>query len=173
MAEVETRQLQLDMVVPDFTLPAIDGGQVSPRDYRQKANLVIAYLKLTQCEQCVGFLQELADNYHIYRDLDTEVLAVCPESVPELQARIGHLGLPFPVLSDLGGQVGDVYLSRQPCESPVAELFVTDRYGALRTTMVACSGSELPNQQSILDWLSLIESECPECSDEEPGQWPR
>lgn len=73
------------------------------------------------------------------------------------------MGLPFPVMSDDGGQVGKVYLEGFAQENPVGAIFITDRFGALRAEMVARTGADLPNQASILDWLNLIETECPEC----------
>ncbi len=162
MAEVEARSLEIDKVVPDFILPAVGGRQVSPRDFKQRANLVIVYLNLDQCAQCLDYLRDLADNYHVYRELETEIIAVVPQPVADLQSKIGTMGLPFPVLSDEHCQVGTVYLGDQPGHM-VGGVFVADRFGALRTKILAQSENDLPNQQTILDWLNLIEMECPEC----------
>ncbi len=162
MAEVEARKLEMEKVVPDFILPAVGGKQVSPRDYKQRANLVIAYLDLDRCGKCVDYLRELADNYHVYRELETEVIAVSPQPISDLQSRIGTMGLPFSVLSDEQGQVGRVYLGDQ-AGGLVGGIFVTDRFGALRTQVLAQGENDLPNQETILDWLNLIEMECPEC----------
>ncbi len=163
MAEVEARRLEMEQVIPDFILPSLSGKQVSPRDYKQKSNLVILYLNLQQCEGCVDYLKEFADNYHVYRELETEIIAVCPQPISELQSKLGSMGFPFPVLSDETCEVGQTYLGGQPGEKLAGGVFVTDRFGALRAMMVARSENELPNQQSILDWLNLIEMECPEC----------
>lgn len=162
MAEVEARSLEIDKVVPDFILPAVGGKQVSPRDFKQRANLVIVYLNLDRCGPCLDYLRELADNYHVYRELETEIIAVSPQPVADLQPKIGTMGLPFPVLSDDQGQVGRVYLGGQ-AGGLAGGVFVTDRFGALRTLILAQGENDLPNQQTILDWLNLIEMECPEC----------
>ncbi|MHB0871427.1 MAG: peroxiredoxin family protein [Chloroflexota bacterium] len=163
MAEVEARKLEMEKVVPDFVLPAVGGNQVSPRDFKQKSNLLIVYLDLQRCGKCIDYLREFADNYHVYRELETEILAVSPQSVSDLQSRVGTMGLPFPLLSDEQGQVGQAYLGGQGVSNPVGGVFVTDRFGALRAQMIAQVDNDLPNQQSILDWLNLIEMECPEC----------
>ncbi len=161
MTQVGIGKLELDRVVPHFTLPSVEGGTVSIKDYRQKLNLVIAYLDLDRCGGCGDLLREFADNYAVYRDLETEILAVCPQPIADLQSRLSGMGLPFPVLSDERREVAGVYLEGQG--NPAAAIFVTDRFGALQTVMMAPTEQDLPNQQSILDWLSLIESECPEC----------
>ena len=163
MAQVESRKLELQQVVPDFVLPSVDGKEASPRDYKQKVNLVLVYLDLGRCGNCVDYLREFADNYSVYRGLETQILAIVPLPISELQSRVGQIGLPFPVLSDEQGLVGKVYLVDSPVANPVGAVFVADRFGALRAMMFGLTQGDLPNQQSILDWLSLIETECPEC----------
>ncbi len=162
MAEIEARNLEMEKVVPDFILPAVSGKQVSPREFKQRANLVIVYLDLDRCGKCVDYLRELADNYHVYRELETEIIAVSPQSISDLQSKTGTMGLPFPVLSDEQGQVRRVYLESQASRL-IGGIFVTDRFGALRAQILAQGEADLPNQQTILDWLNLIEMECPEC----------
>ncbi len=163
MAEVEARRLEMDQVVPDFILPSVSGGTVSPREFKQKCNLVIAYLHLERCDVCLEFLRDTADNYHVYQELETQILAVAPFPISDLQAKVGSLGLPFPVLWDEGGDVGEVYLGGEEVVDPLAGIFVTDRFGALQTKFIVATEQDLPNQESILDWLNLIEMECPEC----------
>ncbi|MGE5620507.1 MAG: peroxiredoxin family protein [Sphingomonadaceae bacterium] len=169
MTQIEARKLEMEKVVPDFILPSVAGKQVSPRDFKQKSNLVIVYLDLQKCGKCVDFLRELADNYHVYRELETEILAVSPQPVSDLQGRAGIMGIPFPLLSDEQGQVGRAYLGAQAIPNAMGGVFVTDRFGALRAMMIAQTENDLPNQQSILDWLSLIEMECPECGPGAPS----
>ncbi len=163
MADVENLTLQVERVIPDFRLPSLDGRYVSPRDYKQRQNLVIVYLDPHRYDRYADLLREFADNYQAYRDLETEILAVCPRPISELHGEVGGLGLPFPVLSDERGAVGQVYLGSPPGQGPLAAIFVTDRFLSLRTQMVACFEGDLPNQETILDWLGLIEMECPEC----------
>lgn len=162
MAQIEERTLEMEKVIPDFVLPSLDGKQVSPRDFKQRANLVIAYLDLDNCGECRHFLHGLADNYHLYRSDETEVLAVCPQPLANLAGQAGTMGLPFPVLSDDRGLVRKVYLGGEATQGTWG-IFVTDRYGALRAKMTGTSADALPGQNAILGWLDLIEMECPEC----------
>lgn len=163
MAEIEARKVQLHQILPDFVLTSIDGKRESIRAFKQKSNLVLIYLDLNKCPDCIDYLKELADNYHIYSGLETRILAVVPMSLSDLQSTVGNLGLPFPVLADEQGQVGNKYLADSPVPDPIGGVFIADRWGELRTMMYGRSKNDLPNQPSILDWLSLIETECPEC----------
>lgn len=162
MTQVGDRKLEMERVIPDFTLPSVDGRQIGPGVYKQRANLVIAYLDLNRCGECEDFLRGLADDYQLYRADETEILAICPQPIGELQMQAGTLRLPFPVLSDEKGAVRDVYFSGEPGQ-PVAGVFITDRYGALRVQIISQNGTEIPVRHDILDWLDLIEMECPEC----------
>ena len=163
MGEVETREVIAGQMVPGFSLPSLEGGEVKVRDYRQRRNLVIAIMDLNRCDGCTNLLREFADNYHTYRDLETQILIVLPHPMADIRSKVGDMGLPFPVLSDEGGQVSQVYLGHRPGSGSSAALFITDRYGELRVDMKGEGPDDLPGQQSIIDWLSLLETECPEC----------
>lgn len=171
MAGLEARKLEMEQVVPNFGLPSLDGRRVSPRDYKQQRNLVLVYLDMDRCGGCGDLLREFADNYIAYQDLDTEILAISPQSQSELLSRIGTMGLPFPVLADEQGEVSQAYLGSRPGSGPIGGVFITDRFGALRSKLIVENEGSLPNQASILDWLGLIEMECPECGGAEPGEW--
>lgn len=163
MAGVQAKKAQLHQILPDFSLPSIQGEQKSIREFKQKSNLVVIYLDLNRCGDCVDYLREFADNFNIYSGLETQILAVVPISLSELQSRVGNMGLPFPVLSDEQGEVGVLYLANSPIPNPSGGVFVADRWGELRMMSFGQSANDLPNQQSVMDWLSLIETECPEC----------
>lgn len=163
MAEIQARKVQLHQVLPDFVLTSLDGKQESIRGYKQKANLVVVYLDLNRCGECVDYLREFADNYSVYSGLETQILAVVPMAISDLQSKVGNMGLPFPVLPDEQGQVAKMYMANSPVPNPVGGVFVADRWGELRMMSFGQRSNDLPNQQSIMDWLSLIETECPEC----------
>ncbi len=163
MAHIEAQKVQLHRILPDFVLPSLQGKQVSVKNYKQRANLVVVYLDLNSCPDCADYLQSFADNYSVYEGLETQILVVTPIPIAELQSRLGSKGLPFPVLSDESGEMRKSYMQTSPVENPVGAVFVADRYGELRAMMFGRSTADLPNQQSIMDWLSLIETECPEC----------
>jgi thioredoxin-dependent peroxiredoxin len=170
MARTQSRELSAGQIVPNFTLPSIAGGKVSVRDFRQRRNLVIIHMDVSRCDECISVLREFGDDYQTYRDLETEILVVLPHSLAEIGSRLGGMDLPFPVLSDEGGRVTELYLGHPPGRGPVATVFLTDRYGDLRVEMRAEEAGEMPNRQAIVDWLSLLETECPECGTAE-GSW--
>lgn len=164
MTQIKTTRIEVDRVVPDFSLPSLDGRHVGPAHFKQRANLVIAYLDLDRCGECIDLVNTFAGNHSQYRDLETQILVVGPQTPEELFGKLGNMGLPFPVLSDQERSMARAYFGDEE-RTPAAAIFVTDRYGALRTLILADSAAELPDESGIRDWLSLLEMECPECGD--------
>lgn len=159
MPQTEAGRLELDAVVPGFTLESIDGRWVSPRDYKQRWNLVILYMDFNRCGSCVNSLRSFSERYDEYLAVESRIIVVSPQVVPDLKGRIGALGLKFPVLSDAEGKFRRAYFGEEE-ENAAAVAFITDRYGALRTSRVALTTEELADQQDILDWLTVIDAEC-------------
>lgn len=161
MSQLVTSKVAVESVVPDFTLPTIEGGAVSPHEYKQRANLVIAYLDLDRCGQCADLLTSFADRLNDYRDLEAQIVVVFAQSIEELKGKAGTLGLSFPVASDVDRKMARSYFGEE--RPPMAAVFITDRFGALKAQYLCESDDDLPDQNAILDWLNLIEMECPEC----------
>ncbi len=161
MTQLEERKLEIDSVVPDVALPSLDGRWVRPVDYKQRASLVIAYVDFDQCGECARMVRSFLDHYGEFQSSEAEVLVVSPQGLEELRGKLGTMGPPFPVLSDGDGRFASLYLPDGP-ERPVAAVFVTDRYGALRAELDAYSAEEMPDEREVLGWLQLLECECPE-----------
>jgi len=46
---------------------------------------------------------------------------------------------------------------------------ITDRFGEVFAVYRAAEGQAMPSVREIVEWLSFINSQCPECS---PPEWP-
>lgn len=92
-------RLQEPQILPDLLLPSSTGREISPRQYRQRNNLVLLFFGADGV-RCRALLADLGARYGEYRDLDTEVLAITGQP-PGTAERLAHeMRLPFPVLSD-------------------------------------------------------------------------
>jgi len=142
-------------MLPHFVLPAVGGGQVSSADFKGKKNLVI-YLFDPECPPCVGFLDRLTQITALARELNAEILTIGGESAQALAVRLGDKRPPFPVLGDESGKTLGSF------GTEAAALLVADRFGEIRERVDAQADS-LPDLDRVLDLLSLVEMECPEC----------
>jgi peroxiredoxin len=171
VVEASAQELKIGKPIPLFQLPATARSQqLGPWDYKQNNNLVLFFFHSPRCAPCRQLLRDLARGYSEYPQLSTEVLGICEAGIGELSQLQRELGLPFPLLSDVGGKVIGDYLG-QKGGGGLAQtaVFVADRYGVLYTSAAATDADELPGEGEIRDWLSFIEIQCPECF---PPEWP-
>jgi hypothetical protein len=118
-------------LIPPLTLHALDGRTIRAWDFKQKKNLLIAFLH-ANCPPCEQLLRALAAESAAWKESDAVVLAVFLESPPRLLAD----SLPPPIVPgvDVTGHAATAFLGRDTNAPPgIARLgiFLTDRYGEL------------------------------------------
>jgi len=87
---------------PDFTLPALDGKQVSLSDYKGNSVVLIDFWSTT-CDPCMIEMPHLVDLYKKHKDRGFVVLAVSadgPESRAQVSSVVRAKEMVFPVLLD-------------------------------------------------------------------------
>lgn len=87
---------------PDFTLPSLEGQNVSLSDYIGKKVIVIDFWSTT-CDPCMVEMPHLVRLYKKYKDKGLIVLAVSldgPESRAQVSSVVHDKGMTFPVLLD-------------------------------------------------------------------------
>jgi len=121
--------------MPDFDLPAIDGGRVRLSDFVGKKKLVLSFIPAAWTPVCSGQWP----GYNIARELfaaaNAELVGISVDNVPSLHAWVTQMGgLWFPVASDFwphGGLAAKLGILRP---EGVAEraLFIVDEKGVIR-----------------------------------------
>lgn len=148
-------KLKSGKMAPLFVLPSTAGDTSGPGAYRSRYNLVLAFLN--NSEQACAFLGELAELNSEITLQDGRVLVVIIGTFDEVRTLKAKLALPFPLLTDEGGNVTSRMLG-----GVISALCVADRYGEVISVEVAPSPGELPSPSTALDWLIFIQSLCPE-----------
>ncbi len=141
-----------EKMLPPFKLPAYDGTFFSWWNIKGRKNLVILLCNgdcpdhwLFQARQLLPQLKEW----------ETELAVVLRTSKNEITPNPLLAESSLHILFDPNGFVAD------GCELTVPKIVIADRFGAMRVAMDV-EAKSFPNEQ-ILDWLQLIETECPEC----------
>jgi peroxiredoxin len=142
-------------LVPNFDLPATGSRRIMTWTYKGQKNLVILFAPSVLSE-LRKHLDMLVSLYPRYQEHNAEVIVVSKDNIESLDELSGQLGLPFPLVSDVDGSVTDRYTDQEPAA------FVIDRYGELYAQS-APSDQETLDHKQMLDWLQLIEMQCPEC----------
>lgn len=169
MARLYQPKLSLQQVVPDFELPSTKGARLGLWDFKPQRNLVLFFFHNGGCAACRELLLGLARDYPRYKDEEAEILAVTTAPLDQSLKLAQDLSLPFPILSDPTGETAQKFTYLDERGQAVPSVFVLDRFGALYTQVIAEQESQLPSSEEILEWLDLIEAQCPECG---APEWP-
>jgi len=150
-------------LVPPLTLHTPDGRTVRAWDYKQKKNLVIAFLD-TDCGPCEEFLRALVTNAAELRDKAAVALVVFLEQ----PARRVTDSLPPGIIvgADMPGNSARAFLGDDAFASRGfvrGGVFVTDRYGELFAQWTI-ERHKFPAIAEILAALDHVEMACDECS---------
>lgn len=74
-----------------------------------EASLVVLFQRDYYCGNCRDQVADVADRIEEFRELDALPVSVLPESVDRTREWQAKVELPYPVLADPGGAVGDEY----------------------------------------------------------------
>jgi peroxiredoxin len=156
-------------LIRDFTLTSTLGQQVSLSDYRGRSNLVLVFAGGGAGRPDLRILAEIAADYGRIQQEQAEVLAIM-QCAREQAARIGQEeNLSFPLLVDEDGRMHRPAGAADKEGHPATAIYITDRYGEVFVVYRAAEGQAMPGSREIVEWLSFINSQCPECSSPE---WP-
>lgn len=115
---------------PDFTLPTLDGGDVTLSDF-EGDKVVLLDFWATNCDPCKAELPEIVKLYEEKRDAGLVVLAISidpPETLSLVTTTVGRMKMGFPVLLDRDTEVFDRYSPK----GVMPYTAVVDRAGVLR-----------------------------------------
>lgn len=160
---LRTRQL-----IPPLTLHTPDGRTLRAWDFKQKKNVVIAFLD-AGCPRCEEFAQRLAAQAVAFRAKEAAALLAYLEPPPAGMSD----SLPAGIFSgaDMSGRAARAFLGEEALSTQGLDrrgVFVADRYGELSAQWVF-EGHQFPGIPEILSSLDQMEIACDECS---VPEWP-
>ena len=121
-----SRPVRVGASAPDFTLPDLQGREVSLSDYQGK--VVFLNVWATWCPPC---RDEMPSMQKVYEDLKGDHFEMIAASIDAGEARVVRrfmedLGLTFPALHDRNSQVYKIYQA-----TGVPETFIIDHRGIM------------------------------------------
>ncbi|MFC0473458.1 TlpA family protein disulfide reductase [Halalkalibacter kiskunsagensis] len=135
-------------IAPDFSLPTLEGNEMSLSDFKGKPIMINFWA--TWCPPCRA---ELPDMQRFYTNHDIVLLAVNGTNTESSKAHVddfvGKMGLSFPVLTDLNGEVASLYQVR-----PLPTSLFIDETGTIRDIHVG----PLNQERMIRQLEQMVES---------------
>jgi len=156
--------LQLRQLIPPLTLHASNGRTVRAWDFKQKKNLVIAFLH-NECPRCEEFLRQLSANASLWKENEAVVLTAV--LAQPSRARTDSLDESVIVGVDFSGRAAIAYLGKDslsPAGLAQLGVFQTDRFGELAAIWNVTSDHKFPNVAEIAASLELTEMSCDACT---------
>ncbi len=101
-------RLKIGELSPAFTLPSLDGSNVSLGSLRGKKTL-LAFFRHAGCPFCNLRVHQLIESYPRLERLGVQVIGVFGSSVKSLRARVGQQRPPFPLLADPDDAIHTLY----------------------------------------------------------------
>jgi len=91
--------LEAGIAAPDFTLPTVDGKQVSLSDILKKGPVLLAFFKVScpVCQYAFPFFERI---FQVSRDANVAVLGVSQDDAKATKAFMREFGVTFPVVID-------------------------------------------------------------------------
>ncbi len=102
------KKVKLGKNVPDFTLPASDGREVSLSDFLGR-KVVIYFYPQDLTPTCTQQSCDFRDVNTLFKELNTEVIGISPDDYKSHRKFIDTYHLPFLLLSDEDRKVCDMF----------------------------------------------------------------
>jgi len=130
---------------PDFRLPGTDGTSAGHRDYTLSEYagqpVVLVFYPGDNTPVCTRQLNSYSEDIDAFQAVEAQVLAISPQSVESHDAFSDDQGgFAFPLLADVGKQVGRRYGILGPVGFYRRSVFVVDAAGVVRHAHRAVAG---------------------------------
>ncbi len=154
----ESKTLKVGDVAPDFTLKSSMKDEWHLADFRNKKNVVLAFVPYAFSSVCSTQLPSYEVELARFQDYNTEVVSVSMDSTYSLNAWSKSINVTFPLLSDFypQGQVVDLYGVRNAGGFPNRAVFVIDKEGVIRYIEILDSPGDLPDNALLFETLQKL-----------------
>lgn len=139
----------------EFTLPDLDGNDVSLQKIIDKSNVVMLSFWATWCTPCKEEMKKMADLYDKYKDKGFEYVALNVDnqkSVAKVKAFITSQGYTFPVLLDTDKHVFEGYSGKD--EMPYSVL-INKKKEIIAVHIGFKTGDEVTIEKEIKEALDI------------------
>jgi peroxiredoxin Q/BCP len=143
-------KLNLNSPAPEFSLPDGEGNQWRLSDHRGKV-VVLLFYPGDETPICTAQLCSVRDRWEDYVATGAEVVGISKDSVESHRKFAEHHELPLRLLSDLNGEISELYGARSLIPGKVARsVFVIDPEGILRSADVRPLGLFKPKDDATI-----------------------
>jgi peroxiredoxin len=158
MPRAESKTLKVGDAAPDFTLKTANREDWRLSDFREKKNVVLAFVPFAFSSVCSAQLPSYEAELDRFKDLDAEVVSISMDSTHALTAWAKSMGTSFPLLSDFypQGEIVDRYGVRHQVGMAERALFAIDKEGVIRFIEIQDAPGNMPDNENLFEALRRI-----------------
>lgn len=154
--------LKTEGYVPELSLRTSANEWWNIREQLRRKNIVIYFVHDINCDKCRAHLKAFAQDYRDWGHINSEVVAVLPNSSAELKVLAEALGLPFPLLSDAEGQALAAFTFDQLDQAGPPIVFVVDRLSTLYYHEIDDTADPFEEEKEVLTEVEFLENRTPD-----------
>ena len=146
----KTSKADVGAQAPEFALPDNSGNEWKLSDQRGKVAVLLFYPG-DETPVCTRQMCSVRDRWEDYAATGAEVVGISKDSVESHKKFAEHHDLPLRLLSDVGGEVADLYGAQSLIPGKVARsVFVIDAQGIVRYREVRPLGLFRPKDDDLI-----------------------
>ena len=140
---------------PDFTLPALRGGEVTLSSFRGHKNVVLFFYPRDSSPGCTREACTFRDAYEEFVTAGAELIGISSDSLEDHAAFAARYKLPMQLVTDAGGKVRQQYgVKRTLGLIDGRETFIIDKAGIVRHVF----RSQLRVDKHVAESLAVLQA---------------
>ena len=148
--------------LPNFTLPATDGTDVTLYNLRGRKRPVLFFAHPANERICQGYARQFMNQRALFDDYNALPIPILPDDIETARRWAHEFARGYPALSDAGGRVKQQYASALAVDPTNALLVILDSFAAPRAMSFDRDAGGLIAPSEVTSWLRLLDTECDE-----------
>ncbi|HZQ11106.1 MAG TPA: redoxin domain-containing protein [Anaerolineae bacterium] len=160
---LEIRDERKNQRLPNFTLPATNGADVTL--YQLRGKRAVLFFAHTASERiCQGYARQLTMSNHraLFEEYNALPLLILPTELETARSWAHAFAHEYPALADVDGRAKQRISKVLGVDASNVLLVILDAYCAPRAYSSATDAGGLIAPSEIMEWLRLIDCECDE-----------
>ncbi len=159
---IQIRDERKNRRLPNFTLPATQGEDVTLYNLRGRKRAVLFFAHPAAERVCQGYARQLTNQRAAFDEYNALPLLILPDALPTATEWAREFARGYAALSDAEGRVKQKYAAALDVPSADVLLVILDSYCAPRAYAFGGDAGELVAPSEIMEWLKLLDCECDE-----------
>lgn len=159
---VEIRDARKNQRMPNFTLRATDGAEVTLYKLRGRKRPVLFFAHAATERVCQGYARQLTNQRALFDEYNAQPLLILPDDLETARAWAHEFARGYPALSDAGARVKGQYAKLLDVPADHVLLLILDSFCAPRAVSFGKDAGALIAPSEITSWLRLLDYECDE-----------